>query len=124
SLTWLREHAGLRVHAYCLMPDHLHLLLHLGQTGQDLGRVIARMKSFTTTQSWKLGYRGMLWQQRFYDHILRLTEDAQAIADYILANPVRKGLVKEPGDYFYSGMPDPLGEVPASAIEPAGDVET
>jgi len=108
SMDWLREHRGVRVYAYCLMPDHIHLLLRPGGGGQTVGDLIRSLKRFTTRQSWSLGYEGVLWQSRFYDHILRRSEDGWAIAEYIRQNPVRKGLVAEPDDYPYTGLPDPM----------------
>jgi putative transposase len=51
---------------------------------------------------------GKLWQDNYYDHILRKTEDAAGIARYILANPVRKGLVREPEEYQWLGLLDPI----------------
>jgi tRNA U34 5-methylaminomethyl-2-thiouridine-forming methyltransferase MnmC len=44
-----------------------------------------------------------LWQDGFYDHVLRREEDSPAIAAYIVANPVRAGLVKSVTEYSYSG---------------------
>ncbi len=46
-----------------------------------------------------LGRRGHIWQREFFDHVLRSDESAQAKAQYICENPVRKGLVKELDDY-------------------------
>ena len=108
SLMWLRQHRGVSIYAYCLMPDHLHLLLQLPARSAPLGTIVGSMKSFTTHESWKLGRRGTLWQERFYDHIVRKSEDGERIALYILENPVRKGLVVDADEWKWSGRPDPL----------------
>lgn len=108
SLHWLRNNRGLVVYAYCLMPDHLHLLVQLGDQRYTLGNIVSAFKTFTTRQSWKLGYHGKLWQARFYDHIVRRSENGKQIARYILANPVRKGIVAIAEEYVWSGTPDPL----------------
>lgn len=108
SLHWLRDNRSLTLFAYCLMPDHAHLLLRVGDRRYPLSEIMRAFKSFTTHQSWKLGYRGALWQARFYDHIVRKSEDGIRIATYILENPVRKGLVAEAQEYRWSGTPDPL----------------
>ncbi len=42
---------------------------------------------------------GSLWQKGFYDHALRENENVQGIARYIVANPLRAGLVEQVGDY-------------------------
>jgi REP element-mobilizing transposase RayT len=108
TLDWLRAHRGIAIYAFCLMPDHLHLLLRLAGDGKTLGDVVRSMKLFTTRRSWQLGHDGQLWQDRFYDHVVRRSENAQATAEYIRQNPVRRGLVHEPEEYPWSGFPDPM----------------
>jgi REP element-mobilizing transposase RayT len=108
SLHWLRASRGMRIYAYCLVPDHLHLLLQLSPGSKVLGDLLGDMKKFTTRQFWTLGHRGYLWQDRFYDHVLRASEDASPIAEYILQNPVRKGLVGDAHLYRWSGLPDAM----------------
>lgn len=46
--------------------------------------------------------------EELFDHIARKEENVLAICEYILANPVRKGLVEDPTEWPYSGMLDPL----------------
>jgi REP element-mobilizing transposase RayT len=108
ALHWLRANRGIQLYAYCLMPDHLHLLLRLGAGNQSLGVIIGVRKGYTTKQSRGLGYTGALWQTRFHDHILRKNEDARQIAEYIRQNPVRAGLVALPEEYPWGGFPDPM----------------
>jgi REP element-mobilizing transposase RayT len=108
SLGWFRENRGIKLYAYVLMPDHLHVLLRLRDEGQFLGTIVSSFKSFTTKQSWKLGLKGPLWQERFYDQILRTLHGARKATEYILANPERRGLRKIGGEYRWSGSPDPM----------------
>ena len=108
SLDWLRATRGLLLYAWCLMPDHLRLLLRPADRQRHLGALMGAFKSFTTRQSWGLGYQGQLWHACYYDHIMRRSEDGTRIAQYILANPVRKGLVETVDAYPWSGMPDRL----------------
>jgi REP element-mobilizing transposase RayT len=83
------------------MPDHLHLI---GQvTDQSLLRMLSAFKSFTTTRSWQLGHSGALWQESFHDHGVRKIEDFEAIAWYLLDNPVRAGIVADSEDYPWRG---------------------
>jgi len=49
-----------------------------------------------------------LWQKNFYDHIVRKEESILKIAEYILNNPVRKGMALRWESYPYSRMVDPL----------------
>ena len=87
--------------AYCLMPDHLHLLIAPNKL--SLVRVIQAWKSYSTKMIQKhLKISGSIWQRSFYDHALRKEEDLGKVANYILENPVRKELVKDWRDYPYS----------------------
>ncbi len=81
-------------HTLCfmVMPDHLHWLFAL-QTG-TLGETMQRVKGRTARV---LG--GRIWQPNYHDHALRHEEDLQATARYIVANPLRAGLVRKIGDY-------------------------
>jgi REP element-mobilizing transposase RayT len=87
------------------MPDHLHLLI---RPAGPLGSMIKSFKRQTTREVQTLGRPGKLWQDNYYDRILRKGEDGMAAARYILANPVRAGMVEEPQYYLWSGMLDSL----------------
>jgi REP element-mobilizing transposase RayT len=85
--------------AWVLMPDHFHGLLCLnGNT--SLSDVMRRFKG-RSAHHWnrKMGGRGSVWESGFHDHALRREEDRRAVARYIVANPVRAGLVEHVGDY-------------------------
>jgi len=90
--------------AYCVMPDHVHLLLQAIRLKADLLRFLDAFKHKTTfrfhTRTGKT-----LWQTSFYDHILRCTDSPDAVAWYIWSNPVRAGLAEKPFDYPYCGPP-------------------
>jgi len=75
------------------MPDHLHWLMQLGDV-RDLSAVVQSVKALSSK---RIGHR--IWQQGFYDHAVRDEENIKAIARYIVANPVRAGLVSRIGDY-------------------------
>ena len=55
ALEWLRAERGVCLYAYCLMPDHLHLLLQLRSSGDTLGALLGSVKRFTTGEGWKMG---------------------------------------------------------------------
>ena len=90
------------VHAYCLMPDHLHFLAEGTEPTSDLRHFIKSLK-IKTSRQYAAQSRCVLWQKGFHEHILRATESIQAIAWYIWLNPVRNGLESKPGDYPYLG---------------------
>lgn len=79
--------------AFVLMPDHLHWLMQLGMTA-DLSTVVGAVKSVSAH---RLGEN--IWQEGFHDHAVRKDEDLRNIARYIVANPLRAGLVTNIGDY-------------------------
>jgi len=97
---------GYRVFAYCLMPDHLHLLISPVDSGRSVSQYVQTFKSLSTRIFWRFSGTGKLWQRGFYDHIVRREESLVEIFKYILANPIRKGLSQTPDDYPYSGTPD------------------
>jgi len=90
------------VHAYCVMPDHVHLLLEGLQPSCDLVQFVKMLKQKSGfAHSKNTGER--LWQRFFYDHILRPGDHPVAVAWYIWLNPVRAGLCAAPQDYQFSG---------------------
>lgn len=96
-----REHATGRAEtmAFVVMPDHFHWLLRLSGT-HSLSNTVKVVKSFSARHiNRRLGRSGPIWQRGFYDHAVRTEEDLAAIARYIVANPLRAGLVDSLGDY-------------------------
>lgn len=84
--------------AWVVMPDHLHWLVQL-QTG-SLDDLMRPIKSNSARQiNQRLGTQGPIWQPGYHDRALRQDEDLQSAARYIVANPLRAGLVKRIGDY-------------------------
>jgi len=79
--------------AFVVMPDHLHWLMQLGER-QSLSRVVRAVKVIAAHQIGK-----GIWQKGFHDHALRSDEDLIDVARYIVANPLRAGLVEHLGDY-------------------------
>lgn len=84
--------------AWVLMPDHLHWLVKLHSLPLDM--VMRLFRSRTALQlNQQLGCNGQVWQRGYHDHALRRDEDLLACARYIVANPLRAGLVKRVGDW-------------------------
>jgi len=88
------------------MPDHLHLLVQPPGDGTTISRFVQGLKSVSARLYWKLEGTGKLWQRGFYDHILREDEDPTTVEEYILHNPLRKGLVESAEKYPFSGIID------------------
>ena len=96
------EKTGFRLHAYCVMPDHAHVLVE-GIDGQTDGRIFARRFQQKTGFLLRDTTAGRIWQRSYYDHILRRAEDCDDVAWYIWMNPVRKRMVQVAWDYEFSG---------------------
>jgi len=84
--------------AFVVMPDHFHWLIEL--RGATLPVLMGRTRSrISVTVNRQLRRKGPLWQGGYHDRAIRRDEDVQTIARYIVANPLRAGLVKRIGDY-------------------------
>ena len=84
--------------AWVLMPDHLHWLIELGNVKLDT--LMCRFKSRSSCALYRAGApRRPIWQPGFHDRALRREDDLRAVARYIVANPLRAGLVRQAGDY-------------------------
>ena len=84
--------------AWVVMPDHSHWLIELQNT--QLPKLMARTKSrIAVTLNRSVGRQGSVWQHGYHDRAIRKEEDLQAVARYIVANPLRAGLVQNVGDY-------------------------
>jgi putative transposase len=89
--------------AWVLMPDHVHWLLQLSDGGV-LSKSVAALKRQSASAlnrccSNQLGDR--VWQSGFYDRAIRRDEDVIDVARYVVANPLRAGLVAKLGDYSF-----------------------
>jgi putative transposase len=86
--------------AFVVMPDHFHWLMQLGE-GTTLSRVVHSVKGFSANAiAAALEWNGRrIWQPGYHDHGVRREEDLAALARYIVANPLRAGLVDAVGDY-------------------------
>ncbi|MFJ5240728.1 REP-associated tyrosine transposase [Pseudomonas neuropathica] len=84
--------------AWVVMPDHFHWLIELKRG--SLGELMQRTKSLSTKAVNLLtGRQTSLWQSGFHDRALRREDDLVKLARYVVANPLRAGLVKTLGDY-------------------------
>ena len=82
------------------MPDHLHWLIRLGDgTLDELMRRIKARSSLAINRH--NGRNGRLWQDGYHDHALRHEDGLQELARYVVANPLRAGLVERLGDYSH-----------------------
>jgi putative transposase len=97
--TLRKESEHTRTLAYVVMPDHLHWLVQL-ESDIRLGVLMQRVKSVSSHDiNRHRNRKGPVWQPRYHDHAIRREEDIRALARYVIANPLRAGLVSSVGDY-------------------------
>jgi putative transposase len=120
-LSLLQRWAGIAdvgVQAYCLMPNHVHLIV-VPRTRTGLSRLFRGLHSqYAEIVNGREGWSGHLWQQRFASCPM---SPAHLVAglDYVIENPVRAGLVVQALAWPWSSAPahfglrhDPLLEQP------------
>jgi REP element-mobilizing transposase RayT len=91
--------------AFVLMPNHVHVLFKLAE-GEDLGKVIHSWKSFSAHEINKaLGQEGPVWQEEYYDRIVRGESHFARLLEYICENPAKAGL--KDVTVFTGGTPVP-----------------
>ncbi|MBK5353608.1 transposase [Pseudomonas sp. TH41] len=84
--------------AWVVMPDHIHWLVELHNG--DLPKLMQVTKSRCARLiNQARGFSAPVWQKGYFDRALRRDEDLKAAARYIIANPLRAGLVARIGDY-------------------------
>ncbi|KGK40950.1 transposase [Nitrincola sp. A-D6] len=87
--------------SYVIMPDHVHWLLQLKE-GADLSAAVRFFKASATRGIHSQGSEmGPVLQKGFYDRQLRKEEDLVAMARYVVANPIRAGLVRSVREYSF-----------------------
>ena len=97
-----------------VMPDHTHLLLQAlansAGTYIDLAEIMQGLKGASARSINKLlGRGGALWQEEYFDRIMRDAAEYEEKMEYMWKNPVKAGLVGNPEDYdFFVFPPEPL----------------
>ena len=93
---------GFRILCYCLMPDHLHVIISPGESNLPLSKFLNTFKGRTTTILREREGLREIWQRSAFDHIIRAEEGLKVVIEYVMNNPVRKGIVEKVDDYPYS----------------------
>ncbi|MGC2111516.1 MAG: transposase [Candidatus Korobacteraceae bacterium] len=102
TLFHYREVGKLLVHAFVVMPNHIHLLITVPE-GMTLERVMQYVKGGFSYEAGKLfGIRDRIWQKSFVDRRVRDASECMRFKHYIHQNPVRAALVSSADEYFFS----------------------
>jgi len=131
SLIFCKENKGLKIHAWCIMSNHLHLILSVGEN-HNLSDVLRDFKKFTSNniikmikdninesrRSWmlwifqKAGEENkrnrdyQFWQQNNHPIELSTNEMIDQRLNYLHENPVKSGFVRNAEEYVYSSAID------------------
>ena len=87
---------------YVIMPDHVHLFV-CGGPDFILGLWIGMLKQALAKAVDHSKKRGQIWQEGFFDHVLRNDESYAQKWDYVRQNAMRADLVKSAEDWPYQG---------------------
>ena len=112
---------GYILHAFVVMPDHLHLLITPSESVEKSVQLFKGGFSFRAKR--ELKWKGEIWQPGFTDHRIRDEEDWKRHLEYIRTNPVEARLAENPILYEFSGFPSiafPHGLKPTNSL--AGNV--
>ncbi|MBI4548223.1 MAG: transposase [Ignavibacteriae bacterium] len=98
----VRKQYGCEIIVYLFMSDHCHIILQ-GMHGH--AKPLDAIKAFKQKTGFWLArnFPHVRWQKDFYDHILRKDEDIRKHIQYVLQNPVRKGIVDDWKKYEFKG---------------------
>jgi putative transposase len=95
--------AGYKLHAFVIMPDHLHLLVTPFESVEKSVQLIKGGFSFRAKRD--LEWNRDIWQPGFTDHRIRDEEDWNRHLEYIRLNPVKAPLVEDTVLYEFMGFP-------------------
>ena len=102
----------LDVHAYVLMPDHVHILATPGKTDSISRTTQSIGRNYVQYFNECYGGSGTLWEGRYRATVIESKQYLLTCSRYIELNPVRNKLVRKPGDYRWSSYAhNALGEV-------------
>jgi REP-associated tyrosine transposase len=107
-----------------IMPEHAHLILTplVDEQRREIFSLVRIMQAIKGASARainrQLGRTGPVWQEESFDHVLRSSEGLDAKIDYVLQNPVRKGLVEHWWEYRWNWQRDdmPLAEMRVSSL--------
>ena len=109
EIEFRREKKEIKIFCYCIMPDHLHILLSLTDDyRKNLQDWVSSFKRYTAKIAKEEQNIKPLWQRNFFDRIVRTEESIPGFVQYILNNPVRKGIVANWEEYPFNKMLDSL----------------
>jgi putative transposase len=106
AFQYVKQRRPFCVHAAVVLPDHIHCIWNMGNDADYSLRWQMIKTQFSRTMrtvnpAWK---RQILWQPRFWEHVIRDDHDLRSHLDYIHYNPVKHGLAIRPLDWEFSSI--------------------
>lgn len=106
-----------KLYAYCLMPNHVHLVLEI-KNGKDLSKIMQGINlTYTIYFNKKYQKVGHLWQGRYKSRIIQKDKYLLDCIEYVELNPVRSKLVENPFDYPWSSWRERFGKENKNLID-------
>ena len=117
SITYVQKNHPYKILAYCICPDHIHMIWTLPEKDGDFPARWRLIKShfsrhwkkehqIAKTSSRKNKKEQMIWQRRYWEHYIRDDNDLKKHIEYIIYNPVKHGYVDAPCKWKYSNFMD------------------
>ncbi len=112
-----RKTNDVAVIAYCLMPNHYHLLLR--QDGNDPAGNVPQsvFNSYSKAYNLKYSHSGTLFEGRFRAKAIQTKSHLLHLCRYIHGNPVKDGLVADPAEWPYSNYLEWIGERKGTLVD-------
>lgn len=99
---------GYEIYAYCLMSNHVHLLIKEGK--EDLGTVFRRIGAkYVHWYNWKYNRSGHLFQDRYKSEVVENDRYFLTVLRYIHQNPLKAGIEKDMKKYPWSSYQEYIG---------------
>jgi REP element-mobilizing transposase RayT len=95
------EQLGWRVHAYCVMTNHYHLLVETPDADISVGMQLLNGQ-YAQAFNRRHGYEGHLFERRFAAQVVESDYHLLELCRYIVLNPVRAGLCRHPAEWPWS----------------------
>lgn len=103
TLAEWKERLECEVYAFCLMTNHIHLVVNPGADAENLGRLMKHLAAKQTRYVNRLEQRsGTLWEGRFKSSLIETNAYLLACCRYVEMNPVLAGLSDDPSAYPWS----------------------
>lgn len=103
-----KEKSGCLIFGYCLMANHVHLLIK--ENEEDIGQVMKRLgTSYAKWHNWKHERFGHVFQDRYKSECIEDDKYLMAVIRYIHNNPVKAGIVTQPEKYKWSSCSNYYG---------------